>query len=206
MSHITTEPHVPSREESSSWMADGVSQWGLQGLVFPAWHILHTNWSIHFLQSPSNPLKPKVSFGDHIPQHMVRRCYSPCPRCLLVQPSSWPHSVWCLHPGSASRNTTSTLQAYLFPLCSPIIEVPYVESKGWANTREGISARLWAESSWLSLCSSDCTSLFCDVCFLSSNIWGGKEKQQKDQEIAKEHALLVKALFVLPSAEPRHSP
>lgn len=85
---------------------------------------------------------------DHSSQHMLRRCSLPCPRGLQVLLMA----MLSLVAAPVSRSTTSTIQGYLFPLCSPIIEVPCVEPEGWVNTREGIIARVWAESFWLSLC------------------------------------------------------
>lgn len=112
MSPNQTEPPTPSWVGSSSWMADRVSQWGSQGLKVPVWHILHTNWSTDFLQSPNNQLKQKVRIRNHFPQHTVRSCYLPCPRAVQVQPSSWPHSVWWLPHGSATGRPS--------PLSKPI--------------------------------------------------------------------------------------
>lgn len=174
MSPIPAEPPSPSRGGSSLWMTDGESQWGSQGLVAPEWHILHKNWSTHFLRSPSNQLKPKVRIRDHSPQHMLRRCSLSqgfAGAALLM-------AMLSLVAASASRSTTSTIQAYLFPLCSPIIEVPCVEPDGWAKNREGMSARVWAENSWLSLCPLTAPlyrarSVYCQA------ISGGEKKNNK---------------------------
>lgn len=144
-----------------------------------------------FSAKPQQSTQIKVKIGDHSSLHILRMCHLPCPRGLQLQPSSWPHSVWWLHHTPASRNTTSIIPANLFPLCNPTVEVSSVEPDGWANTREVISATVWAESSWLSLCPLTALLYRVRSVFCQAISGGEKKNKKKTQEISKQHALLV---------------